>query len=464
MLPYVDPFVSPDPCCEHDYGPSKRTGSKATTKPDCRKECALDDARVPLGAGPQLLAATFLNNVNTFVAEITTLHELVATTRAQLEPQDRIRFDERVQELTAGSVDGLLNGDKVRVAQAARAWFESMQALPQEGVGLAFGIPVGSEHATAVAMRAEAAFQALIAAFPDAEHAGRFVLGFADALSAVPRADVMYASLVVAGVSSFRTLLRGIALEVGHRDDPALGEPELIARLERLIERRGLPDWDLWFGTKIGVTVGAAISDDAKFREIFSRRDVIVHHGGLVSRRYLSAWPGTALGKRLLTDAAYAEGALDHLLTAGLVFLSAAWSAIAEPLGEPSQQMLNYNLLKYVVPVGRWQVVHDVSTWLVTQARSESIRAVAVIHAALASKRAGHSVEAHAALRDWRTPSPDVELARLSLLDQLDEAFRLANELLRSGTITRRDLETWPALAELRADPRFHGVIQSDEG
>lgn len=415
----------------------------------------MNDAPVPLGSGPQLLVAQFLNNLNTFMAEVTTLHELVSIAHAQLEPQDQARFDERVQAFTAGSIDGLPEDVKVRVGQAGAAWFESLRRLPQEDIGFAFGIPVGSQRATAATRQAEEAFNQLIEAFPDTERAGRFVLGFSDVLIAVPRAEVLYASIVVAGVSLLRALLRGIALEIAHRAEPEVREPDLLAQLERLIEKKGLPEWDAWFGERIGATVGAVIPDQVALGEVLSRRNVIVHHGGLVSHRYAAAHPNPGLGKRLLTDAAYVERALDLLLRAGAIFACAAWPAIDETLREPSQMMLNYNLMKYVMPVGRWRLVQEASTWLLGQNAGETTLALAFIHVALANKRLGRADEAQTALRSWTAPRADFELARLCLLDRLDEAFALAAELLEQGAISRRDLETWPVLAELRADLRY---------
>jgi hypothetical protein len=413
------------------------------------------NGHVPLGSVDQQVATAVLVSMGGFVAQVAALWELADICEESVRPRDAHGVEDMLREATEGSMAGLGTDVRLRVAQAGAEWIEAMQALPQDDFGVAFGMPHGTAEASVATERAQTGLEGLLSAYPDIAHAGTFVLGFLDALTAVSRVDVMYESIVTAAVSAFHAQLRAILLAVEHDRQPELDEAALSSIVDGLINGGG-PKWRHWLHAVLGAGYTGEPEEVTLVSEVFARRNVFVHHGGVVSARYARAVPGAPrLGTRLTADATYTRQALGALVLMGVKVAVLAWSAFRPTFASSAQLLAMFLTQRYLLRVRAWPAVHDVAAWLLETAIEPSQRDFARVIAALSAKRMGNGAEVRSLCESLDVTQPDMALAREVLLDHLDEAFVIARRLLEAGALTTYDLDTWPVLDEMRADPRW---------
>jgi hypothetical protein len=410
---------------------------------------------VALGSEYQQLASAALLSFGGFIEQIGALWELVGICEESVRPHDEKTVDEILREATEESLAGLDDDVRLRVGEAGHEWIDAVQELQQSEIGVAFGLSHGDEHASHVMARAQSALERLISAYPDLPHAATFLLGQLDAFTTVSRAAVMYESIVMAGVSAFHAQLRALVLTVEHDRRHDLSEAELAGVVDGIVSR-GLPRWRAWLADTVHADLKADDAEVAQASEVFLRRNLFVHSGGVVTHRYACAVPDSLpVGRRLSADAAYAHDALRVLLSVGLRFAVTTWAAFRPDFRSGAELLTLFLTQRYLLRVRAWAAIRPVAKWLVEAAVDAQQRDVARVLAALCAKRLGDHVDLHALCGAWDPPQPDLALVRQVLLGEIDAALHGAMRLLAAGQLTRYDLDTWPALDDLRADSRF---------
>lgn len=422
------------------------------------------NAHVPLGSADQQLATAVLLSLGGFIAQVAALWELADICEESVRPRDDRSAEELVREATEGSMAGLDNEAQLRIGHAGAEWIAAMEELPAAELGVAFGQAHGTEDASAAAARAQGALERLLGAYPDIAHAGTFLLGFLDAFTAVSRVDAMYESIVTAAVSAFHAHLRAIVLTVEHERQPEVGEADLSGMVDGLING-GLPRWRRWLHDTVGADFPSDSEEISRLSEVFLRRNLFVHSGGVVSARYASGVrDAPRLGTRLSADATYTREALRGLLVSGVKLAVTAWSAFRPPFASNAQVLAIFLTQRYLLRVRAWPAVLGVGTWLLGASLEPAQRDFARVLAALSAKRTGDDAQVRALCEPWDPAQPDLVLVRQVLLGQIDEAFETARRLREAGALTTYDLDTWPALEDLRADPRWEQLRRAEGG
>lgn len=421
------------------------------------------DTPVPLGSEEQQLATAVLLSLGGFIAQLAALWELADVTEDEVRPRDGDGAAAQFRAATEASLARLSPADRVHVAAAGAEWIEAMLQLSQNEIGIAFGYPHGGAAASAVAERAQAALADLLSAYPDLPSASTFTLGFLDAFTRVPRVDVMYESIVIGAVSALHVQLRSLTVTVDHDRLPLLSDEQVSSRVERLL-RGGIPRWRGWLREGLGCDISIAPGDLARASEILARRNLFVHHGGVVSSRYRSAIPDAPpIGTRLIADAAYAREALATLALLGTQIAVTAWGAYRPTFRSSTELLALFLTQHYAVPVRAWPLVGAVARWLTDGASNVSQREFARVLAALAAKRRGDAGGVHELCDLWIPAQPDLALVRQVLLGEMDAAFESATQMLDNRTLTLFDLESWPALEDLRAQPKWESLRTAAE-
>lgn len=238
-----------------------------------------------------------------FIGQVAALWELADVCEESVRPRENEGVDALMRDATEESLSGLADDVKSRIGQAGMDWIAAMQDLPQDQIGIAFGLPHGSAQASAAAERAERALSRLLDAYPDIGHAATFLLGFLDAITAVSRVEVMYESIVTASVSALHTQLRAILVTVEHERRPQLGEEALLGIVEGVVNG-GLPKWEGWLRETFGTSLPGTADERVRISEVFQQRNLFVHHGGAVSTRYAGGVASAPpIGSRVSADA-----------------------------------------------------------------------------------------------------------------------------------------------------------------
>lgn len=302
------------------------------------------------------------------------------------------------------------------------------------------------------------------------------------------RVDVLLASLLIAAISDFEVLFTAIAgfffrihPEALRAQDAKISwsEVESYSSVEDLrshfIDERvsqlmwgGFDDWMKWLSNQLKIKYEDASLDPAGTIEVFQRRHIIVHNGGLVSPQYLAKVAhvptGLTVGTALRVDIEYLSAALSKIavLGAALVFLV---SCKLCP-GESQREGIDNDILTVIFRLlqeKQWETVERISTIALPEmTRGFECNAVRVNRWIAQKRLKGTDSIAHEVKRwDISALQRTFELAQKALLDD-PVAVEVALDLAKSGELPREAIDTWPLLDDLR-DSITERIATSDE-
>lgn len=401
----------------------------------------------PLADGEQADTVLLLRALEDFASAFAALRDLAELASTQVAATDDAAFDGRIARATTGSLDGLDDERREAIARAGLSWMQALGALPQEEFGAGLGMLVATATGHARIAAAGTSFSALLAAYPDIDHSGEFVVGFLDALTATRHAEVMHRSIIIAAVGAVEKLMRCLMTLALQHQQPAASEAAVRAALAHGL-RGGYRNWDLWMQEHVGISVIAHTSDPRALVEICERRHLLVHNAAVVDARYARRTGATTrIDTEVSTDGAYVAQALDVLVVAGLRLTFAAGCALAPSLAHTLGVLTHHVVRRHLLERQTWAAADAIYAHLATDADTQALRDLARVHGWHARKQIAGVGAITDEVGAWVSPSPDFDLARLCLLDRRVEALDLARELLASGALARIDIRSSPVLA-----------------
>jgi hypothetical protein len=292
------------------------------------------------------------------------------------------------------------------------------------------------------------------------------------------RGSVMYSSLLTTAVGNFEVLVSAVVREFlrvrpeAIRSDDAkysLAEIEGYESIEEFraycaeryaenLLRGSFEDWMEWFEKRLKISLSDITSDAPKLREIFQRRHLLVHNGGVVNRLYLNKLSDLAQlpsrGDKLTVDSSYLGASVDRLMAAGVLLQVSVMRKLlpVDDGGKHPADSIAGNAVFDFLGQGRWQLARHVAAASHEACVSDSSRLVMRVNGWIATKQIEGTEGIRAEVEAWQVEplAPKFRLAKLALLDQVEEAYKMGQELLTSGEIDADDWWTWPLLAEVR--------------
>lgn len=301
-----------------------------------------------------------------------------------------------------------------------------------------------------------------------------------------PRASLLHGSLLTVAVASFEFLLAGLYTQ--HlttfpnqlKDDEkefSLGDLAEIGSIDEarrvLIERRadgfmrrGLADWSRWSERVLGYSFEDICLNYAHLNEMFQRRHLVVHSGGVVNRLYIervkdSDGEKPTLGQQIPVTATYIQGALEELEVLGYGIAAIAWAKWEPRNADDALASLNshiYDMLdsgsfisaRKLSEVGSELPQPGIRRWMIT------------VNGWIASKKLGEFEDCRSEVEAWDITAlaNEFKLARACLLDEVDEAFHLLQSVLAESETKAGEVREWPLLDDLRPDPRFEEIFR----
>ncbi|CAL9566835.1 hypothetical protein [Streptomyces sp. enrichment culture] len=319
-----------------------------------------------------------------------------------------------------------------------------------------------------------------------------FMMHLHEALQRPPRAPMFLQSTTVSAVSAFEVLLSGLAsqyftvtpqaLDAASRDKEKefslreLKELGSIAdAIDMIIERRvdelmfgSFSDWRKFFLDRMKLKFEDFAIDWEALKEVFQRRHVIVHNGGLASRRYVrNVAPRFAAdikeGAYLRVDPSYVNKAASELLAFGFLLATAMGRKLAKEYSEfflnQLQKFTYRNLVK-----GRYEVVDKCSAYGESVSIDMSAQLIFRVNRWIARQRLNDAA-VRAEVEDWdvRALSPRFQLAKHCLLGEVDPAMTLLRSLYSMGEIGFEDIIEWPLLEPLRGSDAYVAMTRTME-
>lgn len=287
------------------------------------------------------------------------------------------------------------------------------------------------------------------------------VLGSALLMQAVSGFEVLVADLVRGVLAAKPQILLDTNKQYKLRDLQAYST---IAELQETIAeeiadqtlRAGFDAWMTWFEANLKVAIPGVFQDSVQLTEVFQRRHLFVHNGGVVNDSYLAKLgdlkdpPET--GASLRVTNAYLAESIDCLDAAGLKLSAAA--AVKLGVGEDrthAEEVMDH-LCYEALQRGQYAVVVDVASWLIPLVQDEPARIRLQVNKWLAAKNLNgvESVRADVEAWDTRALEDNYKLAKLSLLEDLDGAVKLVKVLIDRGDLSEAEWRSWPLLSPVR--------------
>ncbi|MEU2954497.1 hypothetical protein [Streptomyces xanthochromogenes] len=297
-------------------------------------------------------------------------------------------------------------------------------------------------------------------------------------VKADPREDMLRKSLLVSSVSTFEVLFGRIAERVYRVNKSALNDSEYKFSLqdlaefgtvedarEFLVERRiaalmrdSVDGWEKWLGRALkGTSMEALPIDWPSTREVFARRNLVVHNGGVVNRIYLSIVDDLGrgryrmpLGAKLKIDREYFAQGVQGLLALGvLLSVNVAEKLHKQEAGELSN--LLFRLSDLAVRRKAWSVAEALSTYLLNGKlnRSSHLRAKLLNWTARKGERGPEEIRSEVEEWDVSGLSEDFAHCKAVLIGDRGEAVRAIEDLLAREKLTLVEVATNPIYAEI---------------
>ncbi|MFL0278258.1 hypothetical protein [Mycobacterium sp. SMC-19] len=298
------------------------------------------------------------------------------------------------------------------------------------------------------------------------------------------RATVAFNSLLVAAVGEFEALcyqciknfvrkypakLSSSTKEFTFEEVNAFGDLDdfkahAIDVYAEAIMRGSVDDWLKWFATNIKLQSSDVTDDWDQFFEIFQRRHLLVHNGGVVSRLYRKkvkilpddiAATGPGLEPRAEVTRSYLQEALARLHVAGLL-LAIRTSLCIEPpkrATRPPSDPLIADVSFEFLQQNRGRELLLFSDRALPYCTEEGIRLLLQVNLWIQRKRDNgvESIRDEVTQWDVRHCSQRFEIAKFALLNMHRETNELGKRLVAQDTLTQSEWDSWPLFEESRA-------------
>jgi hypothetical protein len=205
--------------------------------------------------------------------------------------------------------------------------------------------------------------------------------------------------------------------------------------------------------------------DFPHLNELFQRRHIVVHSGGIVNRFYLERvdlpeQDAPVLGVELPISSSYLQSALDELAVLGYGLAALAWTKWGSEKSDEASAFLNsriYDLLQG----GRYQLARKLADVGSALDQSDNKRWMIAVNGWIATKKLGEFDSCTEAVANWDVSAlaNDFKLAKTCLLEQTKQAFELLAVTIHESDDKPAEVWEWPLLDDLRSDPRFTQIF-----
>jgi len=293
----------------------------------------------------------------------------------------------------------------------------------------------------------------------------------------IPRVPILNESLLTTAVAGFEVFVANAVTAFYHLCPDALKADETKYSLadiegfetlgefrESCIERvsegllhGGLDDWMTWFDQRSQITLPDISRDPARLREVFQRRNMMIHNSGVVRRQYLKKVRGIsplpALGDKLKVDSVYLHEATDLLAVAAVNIAAAIARSLIKSTEDshPSDSLVS-NAAYGALKDGRYEATIALTEAGIKTCRSDYLKLIIKVNRLIALKSTGEASLVESEVRAWQVSAltPRFKLAKHALLDELEEAVKLVKAMIERGELSESEWSDWPLLADVR--------------
>ncbi|GAB2652670.1 hypothetical protein GCM10027088_33430 [Nocardia goodfellowii] len=229
---------------------------------------------------------------------------------------------------------------------------------------------------------------------------------------------------------------------------------------ERVAEdllRGSFNDWMDWLAKRHKIEVVGVTDCPVSLVEVFQRRHLLVHAGGVVNAIYLSNTKGIPdppeIGHRLRVSSKYLRESVAMLLVAAIKLCVTAArkfakSPDADLLIDRDLSSLSFGLLLRE----HYSIVETINEWHLEAVGNDATRIICTVNRWIARKKL-HGLEAiRREVEEWDTSTLALRYAatKSALLDRNEDAYQLVKKALESGELPPDGWRNWPVFENVR--------------
>ena len=227
-------------------------------------------------------------------------------------------------------------------------------------------------------------------------------------------------------------------------------------------------DWMKVLKDELNLKINYVKEYESDLVEIYQRRNIMVHNGGVVNSIYLSKVDkhfkkSVKQGDKLIINKEYLDNAIDQLHLIFILITSELWKKL-----EPE----NEHRGKYIMILGydyllkdNWKISRTANQFLYYDKKMPiSHRTAAQLNVWLCDKEENgfENLIKEVKGEDYSDKSLLFQVALASLRKENDFCYKNLSKLLKSEDLMPEDLMEFPVLKEIRDDKRFEDFIKTD--
>tara|TARA_A100000171_G_C2126725_1_gene144004 strand:- start:713 stop:2011 length:1299 start_codon:yes stop_codon:yes gene_type:complete len=237
------------------------------------------------------------------------------------------------------------------------------------------------------------------------------------------------------------------------------------SKIEGLL-RSNFSDWLDTLKLELNLGLGYLQNFKDELIEIYQRRNLFVHNGGVVNSIYLSKVTNSnnIIGDVLSVDEDYLDNAIDKIHVLFSLIAHELWKKDLPNDEDRSYFLmeLNYNYLKR----GKWETAKLPNIFLSNDAKQPTIpKTYAQLNCWLCDKRTKgiESIKPELEKIDFSDKAIVIQLALASLKEDYEIFFNLLPRAISSEELTVEDLYDFPMFEEMRDSERFKAFVTVNE-
>jgi hypothetical protein len=195
------------------------------------------------------------------------------------------------------------------------------------------------------------------------------------------RTAMISRAFLIAAESSFEVLFGQLARTIYVKNPSALSRSDYSFTLEELAKyasiddarealitykiesliRESLDEWAKWLKRTVNISLDQIMADWPVAREIFIRRNMLVHTHGRITERYLSELQraggniaGLSVGQSLTPSVSYLRGSLQRLIALEILLVFRVWARLEKSQIEDAANWLNTKL-EFIILREMWE-------------------------------------------------------------------------------------------------------------
>jgi hypothetical protein len=293
----------------------------------------------------------------------------------------------------------------------------------------------------------------------------------------INRLELAARAYLITAVSSFEILFGSIVRSVYRRNPTALDKSEHSFTLEELTQFGSIDDarealvarkvdallmesvdsWNKWLSRTVNLEFPSVIIDWPLVREVFARRNILVHADGQVTARYIRDLQSVSgdtsslrIGDVLGLPQEYAYESLERLVALGLLMTYAVWMRLYKTERDEGALWLEFNQDE-LISRKLWLAANLISLSVKLPDVQRSIALRVQLNGWLARKRlhGHHDIENEVRAWDISGLSSIYGIKKSMLLDEEKSDNQLIESISR-GEISKFEVATHPLYEEFR--------------